>query len=235
MTLRPYDDVAAEAGLTTMSQALEHVPFGETLQAYATTTTVKSLSRVWVGLIFVWSLFVFFSFMSADSFGGPPITLFFGFFAGPFVIGALLFAGFIVLMSTLVSPPELLITGVALRREDEFDMHYKQAFKRGTKLRSLTFTLILRETATYQQGTSTVTEHHENVIDQKVEFELKVSPKNPIDRSFTFTIPSDAMHTFEAERNKLKWFLKVQMDIPNFPDYSREYALKVLPEVTNEG
>jgi len=234
MTLRPYDDLAPSAGIPTFAEAMGNIPFAETVRAYATAGTLKSLSRLWIGLTVVWTMFIFFNFMAVDSFGGPPIGLFVGFFLGPFIIGGILFAGFIVVMSTLVSPPELLITDVALKRADNFDIHYTQAFKRGTTLRSLSFTLILRESATYQQGTSTVTEHHDNVIQEHAEFEVHVTPNSPIDEQLSFTVPDDAMHSFDAPRNKLRWFLRVQMDIPNFPDYQREYALNVLPEVSRE-
>jgi len=44
-------------------------------------------------------------------------------------------------------------------------------------------------------------------------------------------IPRGAMHSFEANRNKLRWLVKVKVEIKGWPDYEDEYVLKVLPEL----
>ncbi len=230
MSLRPYDDVAANAGLTTITSQFSGIPIVSAIAPYVSTASLKIVSRLFGVMMVGWMFLLFFGFVfsgAADN-SGFPFVMFCGFFAGPVIIGIVLVGGYGFLMSTLFTPPELMITEVQLKRDDTFDIRYQQNFKRGVTLKSVAYTLILRETATYQQGTSTVTEHHDNIIDERVEFEVHVDPNSPIDEPLTFTIPPDAMHTFETERNKLNWFLRVSLDIPSFPDFRREYRLRIV-------
>jgi hypothetical protein len=39
------------------------------------------------------------------------------------------------------------------------------------------------------------------------------------------------MHSFEATRNRLRWLIKVKVEIKGWPDFDDEYAIQVLPEV----
>ncbi|MCZ7648655.1 MAG: hypothetical protein M5U26_25920 [Planctomycetota bacterium] len=49
----------------------------------------------------------------------------------------------------------------------------------------------------------------------------------PEELSATVTLPADAMHSFSAEHNKIVWKLRVQGDIERWPDFDREFPLRV--------
>lgn len=234
MSLQPYDDLAKSHALDASSSVpIEH-PILENLGMFVQASRNGMLRGIWFASIFAWTFFLFF-FVIMPSDGDSVMLIVMPLFClGPFLIGFLLVAIYAFVMSTLLDQPQLMISGILLKRNDSIDFDYKQTFKRDVTLRSLSFTLILRESATYDQGTTTVTDTHDNVIDESAEFDVDISPDTGITRTLSFGIPADGMHSFEAHRNKLEWFLKVSMDIPNFPDFEKVYKLKVLPEVADE-
>jgi hypothetical protein len=232
MSLRPYEELAHVAEVGSLSPRLDDVPFLKTIIAYVSPAMFKYIAVPFILLMILWVFLL--SALTFSGSGGFPVMLFCGFIIGPIGIGAVLVSGFAYVMSTLFLPPELLITDVVLRRGQSFDIQYKQAFKRKVTLNRQTYTLLMRESATYQEGTNTVTKHYDNVYDEHTERDVVLDANMPIDEQLTFTVPSDAMHTFDAQRNKLRWILKVKLDIPDFPDFHREYILKVIPEVSDE-
>ena len=40
------------------------------------------------------------------------------------------------------------------------------------------------------------------------------------------------MHTFIATRNKLQWFIRVEIDFAKWPDYKEDFEIHVLPEMS---
>ena len=45
----------------------------------------------------------------------------------------------------------------------------------------------------------------------------------------SFTVPPDTMHSFAARHNKVVWQLKVQGEIPRWPDVDESFDFEVLP------
>jgi hypothetical protein len=136
-----------------------------------------------------------------------------------------------IIAGTRVSPPEVQVSSTNLRSGDEFTLSYQQTFKAASDVERITMQLILRESATYRRGTKTVTVTHDHIVQA---FE---TPARHFEGGETFNdmkrlvIPRGAMHSFEARRNKLRWLLKVKVEIKGWPDYEDEYVLKVLPEL----
>lgn len=231
MRLQPYNDLAQAAGLSaTVPGVSADSGIGKVVMMFTTSMGNKALQRMMLVSIMVWTFGLFFLFMILDF---SMVMMFPLFFLGPFIIMAVVFGGYTLLMRTLFDLPDVRMSGVMLRRGDAFNIHYHQPVKRNVTLKSLTFTLVLQESATYDQGTNTVTETHDQVIKQIADFDVMLSRETGIDRQLSFEIPDDAMHSFEAYRNKLEWYLRVKMDIPNFPDFHRNYKLKILPEVNS--
>lgn len=230
-TLRPYDELAQAAGLSaTVPGISSDSGIGKLVTMFATNTRNKAIQRVIIFSIVGWSFLVFFLMIPALE-NVSPFLIFPLFCLGPIVVGAVVFGGYALLMNTLLGTPEPMMSAVLLRRGDTLQIHYKQPVKRNVTLKSLTFTLVLQESATYDQGTNTVTERYDQVINQIADFDVMLYREQGVDRQLSFEIPDNAMHSFSAYRNKLEWYLRVQMDIPNFPDYHRHYKLQVLPEV----
>ncbi|MHC4520485.1 MAG: hypothetical protein ACYTAS_18000 [Planctomycetota bacterium] len=83
-----------------------------------------------------------------------------------------------------------------------------------------------REYATYRRGTNTYTD--DNTF---YEMELyKTSHTAEIaSGQVGFVLPSDTMHSFEADNNKIVWNLEVRGDIPKWPDVKESFPITVVP------
>jgi hypothetical protein len=154
-------------------------------------------------------------------------------FSGCFVLiglGFLAWGGFAIYSRYRVGRPELTISNTTLRVGEAFTVDLYHSFKRAVQVEKMQVQLIFRETATYQQGTDTRTVIHNEVVE---DFNLPgghFQSGHMIQDSFNMQIPPDGMHTLKVRRNKLEWFVKIQMVIPKLPDYTDEYELDVIPE-----
>jgi Protein of unknown function (DUF3592) len=93
-------------------------------------------------------------------------------------------------------------------------------------IKKFTIALESEESVTYRQGTSTRTET--NRLFEKVIVES--SEQTTISQGFTLVeLPIDAMHTFRANRNKIKWIIRVKGTIAFWPDIDDTYEITVYP------
>ena len=86
--------------------------------------------------------------------------------------------------------------------------------------------LIGKESATYRRGTDTVTD------DSTFEKIPILEATNPADMrmgAVQFAVPEFTVPTFEADNNKIQWYIKVHGDIHRWPDIDEEYEVTVLP------
>ena len=90
----------------------------------------------------------------------------------------------------------------------------------------LAITLDAREEATYRRGTTTTTDRN---------FFAVLPLLDTADRaqiaggSAKVIIPRELIHTFTAPNNRIIWSLRVEGDIPRWPDVSAEFPITVLP------
>ena len=83
-----------------------------------------------------------------------------------------------------------------------------------------------REEATYRRGTDTTTDTH---------IFLEIPLLDSTDRadfrsgSARIAVPAEAMHTFIAPNNKILWRLRVEGEIPRWPNVKDEYPVTILP------
>ncbi len=154
-------------------------------------------------------------------------------FGVPFIaIGLLLFAGSLwrTFAALKVAPPQISMSKTDLRPGESFSVVYVQRFRLPTMLQDCRIELGFRESATYTQGTDTRTDTHEKIegfFEGPVgQFEAGAEVR----RDGALQIPVDAMHSFEAEHNKLQWFVRVHVDVQEWPDMIELFDLNVLPE-----
>jgi hypothetical protein len=90
------------------------------------------------------------------------------------------------------------------------------------------FSILLegREEATYRRGTSTTTEKS---IFESVELAAITRSKDMRRGKVKASIPAASMHSFKADNNKFVWHLRVEGQIPRWPDVSEEYEIEVKP------
>jgi hypothetical protein len=90
--------------------------------------------------------------------------------------------------------------------------------------------LICQEVCRYRRGTDTYT--HTETVHDEVLFEqrsLRAGSLNPVIDT-GFSVPVDAMHSFKASDNEVRWLLEVSLDIPGRPDVKDSYPFRVSPE-----
>lgn len=89
-----------------------------------------------------------------------------------------------------------------------------------------TVELIAEERATYRRGTTTVTDtncFHFEVLQQ--------SDGGPEWHGrLTLPIPAEAMHSFKADNNEIRWLVHVHGDIARWPDVDEQFTITVLPQ-----
>jgi hypothetical protein len=159
-------------------------------------------------------------------------TLAFPLFGLPFIaIGAgMLWYGIVPWIAGLrVTKPEVTIDNTSVRVGDSFTVGYSQTFKHRTEVKGVKFSLLLRETARYQSGSTTTTIRHDETA---AEFEYpgqSYEAGSVLAFSRSMEIPRSGMHSFQAVHNSIAWLLQVKVDIPGWPDYREEFEIQVQP------
>ena len=103
------------------------------------------------------------------------------------------------------------------------------AFSRGPRsVKRLRVRLAGQERATYRQGTSTTTDT--NTFHQVVVYDTHETGDAVTERgTFAIEFPADAMHSFKADNNEIRWTLEVKAWIPLLPDIRHNVILTVWP------
>ena len=145
-------------------------------------------------------------------------------------IGLLAWSVWPAIVGMRVTRPEVSVSNDTVRPGDTFSFSFRQTFKSAAQMRQASFQLVLRETAIYRRGTNTYTVHHDFVA-QRVDL-----PPRPFQAGEALSdqrywqIPANAMHTFAATHNRLRWLIAAQVGISGWPDFKEEYEVRVLPE-----
>lgn len=93
-------------------------------------------------------------------------------------------------------------------------------------IRHLKVFLQAQESATYRRGTATITDTH--TFFKQTLFESHDSltiPRGDVD----IEIPTDSMHSFEADHNKVVWEIHLAGEIPLRPDINSAFPIRVTP------
>jgi hypothetical protein len=139
-----------------------------------------------------------------------------------------------VVAKARVEPAELIISKDTLRVGESFRATYRQAFKFDADVDKVLIQFVLRETATYRRGTNTYTAVHNHTHFEQTYPGRHYQSGQLFEDSLELQIPTDGTHTFVATRNKLQWFIHVEVDFSKWPDYKEDFEIKVLPEMVAE-
>lgn len=98
------------------------------------------------------------------------------------------------------------------------------------RARSLSVSLVCDELATYCEGTDTRISTEE-VYRQTLHSQrrVRVEADRPYEQPFTFTVPSDAMHSFTSPHNEVRWSIEVRGAPIRWPEFRRRFRLCVYP------
>lgn len=129
-----------------------------------------------------------------------------------------------------VTKPEIAITPVQVKLGEMATMSYQQMFKRDTNVKKLALQLVFRETARYRVGTDTRTVTHELVVDE-FGYPGQSYPKgHMLNDTWQFIIPQNGMHTHHSTNNWLRWYVKVNVEIEGWMNFTKEYEVTVAAE-----
>jgi hypothetical protein len=175
----------------------------------------------WNGIV---SVFVWQAWKGWDQ-GNP--DWFLNIFLVPFVLVGLLAVGLVGrFLLALANPrPRLTLTPGSPRLGDDLRLEWRFTGRAG-RLSGIHILLEGREEATYQRGTDTITEHEVfatiDLANTQNDWEI---PQGAVD----LTIPSDTMHSFDADRNKIIWEIKVEGEIVRWPDIDQNFPITIRP------
>ncbi len=143
----------------------------------------------------------------------------------PFVlVGLVMVLVFFYQLLALSNPkPEITLSPGILRPGQSFELSWKVASK-ADRIKNMTIVLWGIESATYQRGTSTHTSHevffartladasyHSDIRSGQVQIEL----------------PYELVPSLETGSNAIKWEIRVNADIPRWPDVQDTYKVEV--------
>lgn len=187
--------------------------------------------RVWFGLFgLIWlTLFVQAVLDSFASDGPTPWLLLFM----PFALIGLGFLGWALLplvARVRLASPDVQVSNDAPHIGEGITFTYRQVVKGDVPVDSLRVHLVFTETARRGDGKNSQTRTHEVVVGRHEEPGRAYRAGEVIERTVSFRIPPDGMHTFITSHNKLQWEIRVRLAVPGWPDFNDAYEIKVQPE-----
>ncbi len=211
------------------------VPAGATQEAPASGPAVleprvSPLQKV-LGAIFVmlfWNGIVsVFVWQAVESWLRDDPDWFLTLFLTPFVLVGLVMVGVVgyVTLAAFNPRPTLSVSDAAPRLGDRLQVSWRLRGAVG-RLRRLRITLEGREEATYRRGTDTRTERRTfargRVLDTTHPLQMRQG-------STSIEIPGDLVPTFEATSNAVTWMVRLEGEIPRWPDIGDEFPITVRP------
>jgi hypothetical protein len=190
-------------------------------------TTAQRTRAIIIGALLFFSVIIFnIIFRNRES--TPPIFLIF-----IVVIGLAFGVPFLRKMYTnyRVGKPEVILSQTTAVLGDKITVNLSHTFNQSVNVETLTAKLIFKETATYQQGTNTRTVHHDHLIQEYERMGSQFQSGSFYNDQFEFEIPRDGMHTLDVKRNRLRWLVQIEMDIPRMANFTQEFEIIVLPQV----
>ena len=180
-----------------------------------------ALALFWNGIVSVFVYQVVVAFKS-----GKP-EWFLTIFMIPFVlIGLGFIGGFFYQLLALANPrPVITVSPGTVRLGVPFEIRW-QLSGSASRLSSLKLSLWGIESATYRRGTNTHTSHDVFYCDTFASTSHLLEMQSG---SATLTIPGDLMYSFDSGNNEIKYELRIQGDVPFWPDIGDTYQLAVNP------
>jgi hypothetical protein len=98
------------------------------------------------------------------------------------------------------------------------------------RVKRLTVQLICEEETFYRQGTDLRIERHE-AYSQALwkQSNAVVDPQTPLEQQLEFSLPENAMHSFVAAHNAIRWKIVVQGESRPWPSFCRSFPVIVHP------
>jgi len=148
------------------------------------------------------------------------------FFSLFFLAGVGLMAGAVYAFLGSLNPKATVVCSQSqIYPGSEFEISWTFAGKTG-RIRSIKLSLTGNETVTYRAGTDTRTET--KAFLQQILFES--TDPTTFAEGFALTkVPIASMHTFQSSNNRVQWLVKLEGDIPYWPNLDETFEIQVYP------
>jgi hypothetical protein len=93
-------------------------------------------------------------------------------------------------------------------------------------IREFKLLLIGEETATYRRGTDTYTDRH--TFYEKI-LAASADPETLRRGQTILRVPSPTMHSFKSDNNAIVWKIRLQCEVPRWPDIKEDFEITVYP------
>jgi hypothetical protein len=137
-----------------------------------------------------------------------------------------------ILRGVKMAPAEVSVSSDTVRIGEAFTFSFLQEMKQPVNVTGFHIDFVLRESATYRQGTDTRTDTHEVPVRRQEFPPRRCEAGQRIMEEVELEIPRTAMHSFASPNNKVQWLVKVSLEVEKWPDFKEEYEIRVLPERT---
>lgn len=144
------------------------------------------------------------------------------------VVG-LVFSALVFVESLMVGPLTVEVDAHPFAPGGRYAGHVRQGGL--FRLSQVGVALVCTESATYQAGTTESTDKRE--VSRHLAELPEPLPACPTD--FAVTVPADAMHSFEAKKNKIVWTVSVWGKVLGSLPYSRSFQVVVRPGAEDGG
>jgi hypothetical protein len=142
--------------------------------------------------------------------------------------------GMNMMMASRLGQVTITLSGHPLLLGEEWTAEFSQQVKSRCVVNSVSATLVCEEWVQYQRGTDTRTDKHKVLSNELMLHDFgDVGPAAPITGEFAFTIPENAMHSFDASDNRISWRLDFHTDVEGWMDRSTVIPLEVAPRYAN--
>lgn len=139
-----------------------------------------------------------------------------------------------IMVNTGIGPTLVEISAHPLVPGGAYEVYLSQAGRLTVK--SLDLKLVCEETATYRQGTNTrraTRRVYEDLLVSRESF--SIGQGLPFEARAQLAIPSEAMHSFKANHNRIDWKLVIRGTVTRWPDFERTFPLVVRPRAASGG
>ncbi len=127
-----------------------------------------------------------------------------------------------------VGPTIVEISNHPLHAGEQYQLYVAQTGR--FKVKKLTVQLICEEETFYRQGTDLRIERHQ-AYSQALwkQSNAVVDPQTPLEQQLDFCLPDNAMHSFVAPHNAIRWKIVVQGESRPWPSFCRSFPVIVHP------
>lgn len=178
-----------------------------------------------------WNGVIFFGFILNSGFFRRGRTDFFDWFGVlfiiPFVLIGLFMIGLLVYQILGLFNPkvELTLTPGVPQLGEKIDVTWRLS-GRTQVLRGLKIAVEAREEARYRRGTSTYTDRKPFL---NLELYASASSMEPETGHASVALPAESVPTWKSDNNKIVWVIRVNGEIPRWPDLKEEFFIEVHP------